>query len=190
MNRNFLRLLIFCMTSFFISHVFAAETYQLDKQHSFVLWHANHFNYSHPTGKWMVDGTLILDQEKPQDSKIQTTIHINTLNTGIKQLDEHLMGPLFFDAKKFPTATFVSDKVDVTGKDSAKVHGMLTVHGVTKPVTLDVKLNNKGLSPITNKETVGFSAHTVLKRSDFGMTTLLPGIGDEIKIDIEAEAHK
>lgn len=165
-----------------------AETYHLDNQHTSVVWHISHFDFSHPSGKWMADGTLILDQKKLQNSKLNVVIHIATLTTGISKLDEHLMGPLFFDVKKYPDATFVSNKVDVTGKSTAKVRGILTLRGISKPVTLNVKLNNSGASPITNKQTVGFTANTQIKRSDFGMTTLLPGLGDEVKIDIEAEA--
>ncbi|HSW93500.1 MAG TPA: YceI family protein [Gammaproteobacteria bacterium] len=174
--------LIFIQTTAF------AETYQLDNQHTYVLWHISHFNFSNPSGKWMADGTLVLDEKKLQDSKVNAVIHIATLTTGIKALDEHLMKPLFFDVQQYPDATFVSDKVNVTGKTTAKVHGILTVHGISKPVTLDVKLNRSGVSPITNKPTLGFTAKTVIKRSDFGMTALLPGLGDDVKIDIEAEA--
>ncbi len=187
MKKNFI---ISLLLSFVFSNLMAAETYQFDNQHSYVMWHANHFNFSHPSGKWMAEGTLVLDQAKPQNSKVNSIIHISELTTGVKELDEHLAGQLFFDAKKYPTATFVSDKVTVTSKTSAKVHGILTVHGVAKPVTLDVTLNNSGINPISNKQTVGFSAHTTLKRSDFGITTLLPGVGDDIKIDIEVEAHQ
>ena len=66
----------------------------------------------------------------------------------------------------------------------------LTLHGVSKPITLDVKLNKVGVSPINDKMTVGFTATTMFKRSDFGMNSFLPGVGDEVKIDIEAEATK
>jgi polyisoprenoid-binding protein YceI len=187
MKKDFIISLLLC---FAFSNLMAAETYQFDKPHSYVMWHANHFKFSHPSGKWMVEGTLVLDKAKPQNSKVNSIIHISELTTGVKELDEHLSGQLFFDAKKYPTATFVSDKVDVTSKTSAKVQGILTVHGVPKPVTLDVTLNNLGINPITNKQTVGFTAHTTLKRSDFGITTLLPGVGDDVAIDIEVEAQR
>jgi polyisoprenoid-binding protein YceI len=79
--------------------------------------------------------------------------------------------------------------VDVTGKDTARVTGDLTLHGLTKPVTLEVKLNKIGEN-MMHKNTAGFSAAVVLKRSDFGMTTYLPGLGDEVKIGIETEANQ
>lgn len=191
MKRIFIKILMIVFTLIFTDRIFAAETYTIDPNHSYVLWHISHFDFSHPSGKWMVaKGTLILDKEKLQNSKVNVTINVVDMVTGIPDLDKHLKGPLFFDVIKFPIATFVSDKVTRTGKESAKVHGLLSVHGVTKPITLDVKLNKIGTSPITNKETVGFTASTTLKRSDFGITTLLPGLGDEVKIDIEAEAFK
>jgi polyisoprenoid-binding protein YceI len=170
--------------------IMAAENYKLDSDHSYVLWHISHFDFSNPSGKWMVQGTLQLDEAKPQDSKINVTIPIADMITGINKLDKHLKGEIFFNVAQFPTATFVSDKVDVTGKNTANVHGILTVRGISKPITLVVKLNKIGMSPITNKKTVGFSAHTILHRSDFGITTLLPGLSNEVKINIEAEAYK
>lgn len=168
----------------------ASDTYQFDQNHTYVLWHINHFGFSNPSGKWLAEGTLTLDQAKPQNSTVNVTINTADISTGIPQLDEHLKGPLFFDVTKFPTATFVSNKVTVIGKTTAKVAGILTVHGVSKPVTLSVTLNKIGINPINNKMTVGFSASTTIKRSDFGMSTLLPGLGDEVKINIEAEAEK
>ena len=191
MKRIFIRVLIIFFTLLFGCEVYAAETYTIDPNHSYVLWHISHFEFSHPSGKWMVaEGTLNLDKEQPQNSKVNVTIHVADMITGIPALDKHLKGQLFFDVEKYPNATFVSDKITKTGKDTAKIHGILTIRGVSKPITLDVKLNKMGISPITNKETVGFTASTTLKRSDFGITTLLPGLGDDVKIDIEAEASK
>jgi polyisoprenoid-binding protein YceI len=168
----------------------AAEKLTLDDQHSYVLWRIKHLGFSTQSGKWYVTGFVILDKDKPQNSKVEATINIANLVTGIPELDKHLKSPLFFDVAKFPTATFISDKVDVTGKNSAKVDGMLTLHGVSKPVTLMVKLNKVGKNPISDRMTAGFSATTTLKRSDFGMKTLLPDLDDEVSIEIGAEAYQ
>jgi polyisoprenoid-binding protein YceI len=178
-----------CLLPFSTSANADTETYQLDPNHTYVLWHINHFGFSNPSGKWLANGTLNIDEKKPQDSKVNVTINVASIDTGIPALDEHLKTKAFFDAQQFPTATFVSDKVTVTGKDTAKVAGMLTVHGVTKPVTLDVTLNKIGINPISEKKAIGFSAKTAIKRSDFGMDTLEPGLGDEVKINIEAEGQ-
>lgn len=169
---------------------YAADKYILDDSHSFVGFQISHFGYSHPSGKWMAKGTLELDKDKPQDSKVNATINIAEIVTGIPKLDQHLKTAEFFDVDKYPTATFVSNKVVLTGKDTAKVMGDLTLHGVTKPVTLDVKLNKAEMSPLTNKMTAGFSATATVNRSAFGMNAYLPGLGDEVKLNIEVEAFK
>jgi polyisoprenoid-binding protein YceI len=162
----------------------------LDPQHSYLIWHAEHLGFSSQTGKWYVNGTLSIDKEKPENSKVNVSVKIADLITGLPELDKHLLGPLFFDAAKFPTADFVSDKVEVLSKTSAKVHGILTLHGVSKPVTLDVTLNKIGKNPINDKDTVGFTAKTEIKRSDFNIKSLLPQVGDDVKIEIGAEASK
>lgn len=183
--------LISIVIFFFASHAQAApENYTLDPNHTYVLWQISHFDFSKQTGKWYASGSLILDQAKPQNSKVSATIQVADMITGIKELDNHLKEKLFFDVQKFPTATFVSDKVEVTGKKTAKVHGMLTVRGITKPVVLNVVFNKADINPITNKPSVGFHADTKLNRSDFGMTALSPGLGDEVQIHIETEAYK
>jgi polyisoprenoid-binding protein YceI len=168
----------------------AAQTLTLDPQHTYVLWHIKHFGFSTQTGKWYISkGTLVLDREKPQNSSVDVTIQVADIVTGLPELDKHLKGQLFFDVQKYPIASFVSNKVDVTGKNTAKVYGTLTLHGIEKPVMLNVTLNKFGKSPITDKTTVGFAATTTLKRSDFGINTLLPGLADDVRIDIAAEAY-
>jgi len=191
MNKYLLKLFLVMVAFFTLTATTeAAETFTFDPNHTYVLWHVNHFGFSSPSGKWLANGTVTLDKDHPQMSTVNVTIQVADLDTGIPKLDEHLKGELFFDVAKYPTATFVSDKTLVAENNTAKVHGILTLHGVSKPVTLDVKLNKVGISPVTNKMTVGFTASTTLKRSDFGMTSLLPGVGDDVKINIEAEAAK
>jgi polyisoprenoid-binding protein YceI len=188
MKRLFTLILFFSLL--LIGTAEAADTYVLDPGHTYVLWRISHFGFSNPSGKWYANGTIILDETKPENSKLNVTIQTDSIDTGIPKLDEHLKSKDFFDVKQYPTATFVSDKIKMTGKDSAKVFGTLTLHGVSKPVVLDVKLNKLGISPISNKKTAGFSATTKLKRSDFDIKAYLPGLGDAVKIDIEAEANK
>jgi len=184
------KLFLFILCLFFTLPVFAAETYLIDPSHSSVLWHVNHFGFSNPSGKWMVgSGTLLLDETKPADSQVEVTIQVADIVTGIPKLDEHLKSKDFFDVATFPTAIFKSNKIDMIGKNKAKVHGILTVHGISKPITLAVTLNKIGVSPITGKKTVGFTATTQFKRSLLGINKYLPGLGDDVKIDIEAEAN-
>ena len=167
----------------------AAETYTLDPSHTNIIWQINHFGFSNPSGKMTkTEGTVTLDEKHPENSKVTATISTNDILTGIPKLDEHLKTADFFDSAKFPIATFASDKVELSGKDTAKVHGNLTLHGVTKPITLEVKLNKVGIN-MMNKKTAGFSASTTLKRSDFGIMKYLPALGDEVPVSIEAEAN-
>jgi polyisoprenoid-binding protein YceI len=168
----------------------AAETYNIDPKHTYVKWQVSHVGFSMQSGKWMVaEGTIHFDQAKPQDSKVNVTIHLADVNSGVPALDTHLKSADFFDVEKFPNATFVSDKITVTGKDSADIQGTLTLHGVAKPITLHTIFNKVGEKP-DHKIAAGFNASTKLKRSDFGITKLLPGVGDEVTLTIGAEAIK
>jgi len=191
MKRNWIYFIALCLSFFaFAPALLAAETFTLDPNHSYVLYHINHLGFSTQTGKWPAEGTLILDKQKPQLSKVTVTIPIAGMVTGNNELNEHLQGKNFFDIAHYPVATFTSTKITLQGKDAAKVQGTLTLHGVSKPVTLDVKFTKEGVNPITNKPTVGFSGKTKLKRSDFGITTLVPSLGDEVTLDIQVEAAK
>lgn len=164
--------------------------YTVDPQHSYVLWHINHFGFSNPSGKWFANGTLTIDEKNPQNSQANITINLANIVTGNSELDKHLKSSEFFDTAKFPTATFKSNNIIITGDSSARMQGTLSLHGVSKPVVLEVTLNKKGNNPISDKETIGFSASTQLHRSDFEMRTLLPGLSDEVDLEIELEAFK
>jgi polyisoprenoid-binding protein YceI len=167
----------------------AADTYTLDSNHTNIDWRISHFGFSNPSGKFPgATGTLVLDQANPANSKVTVTIPVGDLITGIPKLDEHLKSKDFFDVANFPTATFESTSVQLTGKDTAKVIGNFTLHGVTKLVTLDVKLNKIGEN-MMHKQTAGFGATTTLRRSDFGISSYLPGLGDDVTLTIESEAN-
>lgn len=166
-----------------------ADTYKLDPTHTAVTWHISHFGFSNPSGKFMnADGTVVFDEKNPAASSVNVTIPIADGLSGVPKLDEHLKTADFFDVAKYPTATFKSTKVEVTGDKTANVTGDLTLHGVTKPVVLNVRFNQAGENMMKLK-TVGFSAATQIKRSDFGMKTYIPNLGDEVRLDIEAEAN-
>ena len=169
---------------------YAADNYNLDPNHTNVFWHADHFGFSKPAGKFSdVSGNLTLDEAKPENSKVNVTIKTSSLVTGIPKFDEHLKSKDFFDVEKFPEITFVSNKVTVSGKNKAKVDGTLTIHGVSKPATLDVTLNKIGEHPMSKAKAAGFTATTEIKRSDFGINTALPGVADTVEITIETEAN-
>ncbi|WP_419420300.1 YceI family protein [Legionella sp. D16C41] len=184
--RYFLGLLLI-VTTYSIS---AAEKWILDNQHTYVLWTIKHLGFSYQTGKWFADGEIMLDPDNPTNSQVKATIQIANVITGIKELDNHLKEKLFFDTAQYPVATFISNKIDIVNKDCARVHGMLSLHGVTKPVVLEVVLNKIGKHPMKGRMTAGFSATTTIKRSDFGMTSLQDALGDDVKIEIGAEAYQ
>ncbi|ANN95676.1 TPA: YceI family protein [Legionella pneumophila] len=179
-------LAVFALTSYVYAE---PQTLTLDNQHTYVLWKVKHLGFSTQAGKWYASGQLVLDKDNPQQSKVNVTIKVDDIVTGIPELDKHLKGKLFFDTKQFPTATFASNRVEVTGKNKAKVYGMLTLHGVTKPIILNVILNKAGINLLNDRETAGFSATTSLKRSDYGIKALIPEVGDDVEIEIEAEAY-
>ena len=167
----------------------APESYTFDPNHTNIYWHASHFGFSTPSGKFGdIGGTVVLDEAKPDASTVEFTIKTTSIVTGIPLFDEHLRSEKFFNSEKFTTATFKSTKVVVTGEKTAKVTGDFTLLGVTKPITLDVTLNKIGTSMAHPVKTAGFSATTTIKRSEFGMGFGTPGVSDEVPITIEAEA--
>jgi polyisoprenoid-binding protein YceI len=106
----------------------------------------------------------------------------------VPALDEHLRSEDFFEVAKFPTAIFRSAKVEPgAGKDRLKVTGELNLHGVTRPVTLDVIVLKVGSNPRTDLPTVGFEATAILKRSDFGLGAYVPQVSDEIKLQLTSQ---
>jgi len=167
-----------------------AATYTLDPQHTQVQFTWNHFGFSNPAAVFgKIDATLDFDQTDPTQSKVSVTIPLDSVNSNVAKLNEHLDSPDFFDAAKYPNATFKSTKVEKGATpDQLKVTGDLTLHGVTKPVTLDVTVNNVGEHPIRKAPAAGFDATATVKRSEFGITKYIPGVSDDIKIHITTEA--
>lgn len=176
------------LTLGFAAPSFAADTYKLDPTHTSVTFQWTHFGFSHPSGKFMnAVGSVTLDQAAPAKSSVEVSFAIAGVNTGVPALDKEFQEAGWFDAANYPNATFKSTKVDVTGKNTAKVTGDLTIHGITKPVTLDVKLNQLGQE--MGKATAGFTATGTINRSDFGLKQYVPAVSDQIDLFIEAEAH-
>ncbi len=167
-----------------------AEKFILDPTHTNITWSANHFGFSNPNGKFAKSsGILLLNEKNPTKSSVTIEIDTDSIITGLAAFDSHLKSADFFNVEKFKTAKFVSTKVEVIDEVNAKVYGNLTLIGVTKPVTLEMHFNKVGEHPFTKKKTVGFSAMTTIKRSEFGMGYGIPMISDEIKLSIEVEAN-
>jgi polyisoprenoid-binding protein YceI len=162
-----------------------AGAYKIDPNHTQVVFGVNHFGFTTYYGTFTnAAGTLDLDPTKPADSKLDVTIKTDSVSVMSPKLEGELKGDQWLDAGKFPDATFKSTKVTKTGAATASVTGDLTLHGVTKPVTLDVTYVNAGPNPLSKAYTAGFEAKGKIKRSDFGVKTYLPVIGDEVQLMI------
>lgn len=165
-------------------------TYKLDPGHTMVLFSWNHLGFSNPTANLgLGEGTLVFDQQDPAKSSVDVTLPLSNLDTHVPALDQHLKQADFFDAAKYPTVTFKSTSVMPVDGNHFKVIGNLTVHGVTKPVTLDATLNKVGMHPMQKVQAIGFDATTTLKRSDFGMGAYVPMVSDEIRVRITTEGE-
>ena len=160
-------------------------TYSVDPLHTQVGFSLLHMGFSHFDGHFAeASGSLTLSVSDPAASKLSVSLPTASVSTPVAKLNEELVAPEWFDAAKFPTISFVSTKVTPLGKDSAKVAGNLTLHGVTKPVVLTAHFVGAGVNPIDKKYTVGFDATGKIKRSDFCVSTYLPLIGDEVTLSI------
>ncbi len=136
-------------------------------------------------------GTVVLDEATPANSKITATLDVNAITTGVEERDTHLKSPDFFDAAKYPAIAFVSTGVSRSSTTSYSVTGNLTMHGVTKPVTLAVTAS----PPFNHAGGIrrGIEATTSINRKDFGLRWEFPGegagivVGDHVQITINAE---
>lgn len=168
-----------------------AGTYAVDPNHTQVLFSVSHIGFSTYTGVFsQASGELSLDPEAAGKSTLKVSVPVASVQTTSAKLDEELKGAQWLDAAQFPAMTFVSTKVTPDGKGKAKVTGDLTLHGVTKPETLDVSFIGAGMNPISKKYTVGFEAKGDVKRSDFGVKTYVPMIGDILHLSIAGAFEK
>lgn len=175
-------------------------TYQADPSHTLVEWELNHLGFSPYFGIFGdVTGTLQLDPKMPQNAKVSVTIPVSKVTTASAGLTSHLLRapkeaggkPDFFGPAP-ADATFVSTSVKSKGTGMADVTGNLTLNGVTKPVTLATKFYGAGKMPaqMGGAENIGFEAMGTIKRSDFGMGTMVPMLGDEVTLKIAAAFSK
>jgi polyisoprenoid-binding protein YceI len=174
-----------------------AGDYKLDPHHASLEFKVSHLGFSHYTARFTdFDASLKFDPAHPETSSVEATIDPKSLTlpappAGFK---DELTGKAWFDVAQYPAITFRSTKVEVTGANTAKVTGDFTLHGVTKPVVLDATFNGGYAGhPMDPHARIGFSAHGVFKRSEFGMGFGVPapgttmGVSDEVDVQIEAE---
>jgi polyisoprenoid-binding protein YceI len=174
-----------------------AGAYTLDKSHSTVVFKVSHLGFSNYTAAFAeFDAKLNFDPAKPELTTLEATIDPRSLTLPAPPAGfrDELVGPQWLNAAQYPAITFKSTKVDVTGANTAKVTGDFTLHGVTKPVVLDVTFNGGYAGhPMDPQARAGFSATGTFKRSDFGIAYGVPapgttmGVGDEVAVEIETE---
>lgn len=164
-----------------------AGVYKVEPYHTQVLFAVSHFGLSNFSGILTgASGSLKLDPAKPGESKLEVSVDAASVMTPVQKLTDELKGAEWLDAAQFPKATFVSTKVTPTGANEATIAGDLTLHGVTKPVTLKAHFVGAGVNPIDKAYTVGFDGQGTIKRTDFGVTKYAPMIGDEVHLTIHA----
>jgi polyisoprenoid-binding protein YceI len=178
-----------------------AGSYTLDKSHASLLFRVNHMGFSNYTARFKrFDAKLQIDPANPGAAKLEATIDVTSLETDfptpkVVDFNAELQNDQWLNAAKFPQMTFRSTKVDLTSPKTARVSGDLALHGITKPVVLDVTFNGgyPGMAGFDPNARIGFSAKGAVKRSGFGVANGIPapgsnmGVSDNVDIIIEAE---
>jgi polyisoprenoid-binding protein YceI len=173
-----------------------AGTYKVDAEHTSVTFRVRHL-LTYVEGRFgTFEGSLDFDPADPSTAKVRGSIDVASIDTNVKERDEHLRSADFFSAAEHPKITFESTKVSDVDADATrgKIHGNLTIRGVTKAVVLDAAYVGQATDPWGNAK-AGFSATTKINRKDFGLgwnKTLETGgvlVGDEIEIRIDAETY-
>jgi polyisoprenoid-binding protein YceI len=193
-----MKMILLAAVAFVAGGAQAATRYEVDPAHSRAGFSIRHMMVTNVRGEFGgVTGEVMLDEKDPTKSSVKATVDVKTLNTGVDKRDAHLKSNEFFDVEKFPTMTFESTKVSKGAKKGSwKVEGNLTLHGVTKPVTLDVEeltepIKNPMMGGAVER---GASATTTISRKDFGIAWAGPALekggvvlGDEVKVSLDVE---
>lgn len=171
-----------------------ATVWQFDPAHSSAEFAVRHMMVSTVKGTFKtLSGSIVYDEASPENSRVEADIDAASIDTGVADRDTHLRSADFFDVVKFPKLTFRSTGIEADGIDLGKMHGELTIHGVTKPVVLAVSYLGEVKDPWGNRRR-GYTAETGLNRKDFGMTwnmVLDAGgvlVGDKVKVTLNIEA--
>lgn len=165
-----------------------AGAYVLDPDHGKITWSVSHLGYSTYYGQFTgLTAKLDLDPQSPEKSRLSVSVPVGGVMTGNARLEQHLATPDFFDAQKFPAATFTATGIERTSPTTARITGDLSLRGTTRPVAIDATFNQAGLHPVDKRYTVGFDGRAVVRRSEFGVNAFLPVLGDEVTLRIEGE---
>jgi polyisoprenoid-binding protein YceI len=163
--------------------------YTIDGHHTEVMFSIFHQGTTNYYGRFdRTSGTLNYDAAEPDKSALTVTVDMASIDTPSAALNGVLTGPDVFDATKFPSATFVASAITRTGPTTGKITGNLTIKNITKPVTFDVTFHGGAMNPMSAAYSMGFSATTTIKRTDFGITGMRwePLVSDDVRLIIEA----
>ena len=188
------RLALLTMTLVVVAPLTFAQssTWVPDKAHSGVDFSILHMSLSKVRGHiGNIGGTVVLNESDITKSTVNITVDVSTIDTGVAQRDADLKSANFFDVAQFPAATFVSTSV-VKTSSGLTVSGNLTLHGITKPVVLEVVGPTGPVSGMDHKPHSGFSATTTVSRTTFGIATKFPtaAVGDDVKLTIDLDVAK
>jgi len=168
-----------------------AGTYAVESHHTQAVFAVNHMGFSEFYGTIPnATGTLVIDPANLAATRLDVALPVAAIATTNAVLDGELKDPSWLDAAKYPEIRFVSTRLVQTGAHTARVEGMLTLHGVSRPVTLEASFNGAGVNPLDKAFTIGFSASGTIHRSEFGVTKYVPLIGDEVKLTLTAAFEK
>ncbi len=168
----------------------AATSYTIDPRHTFPSFEISHLGFSIQRGRFnRTSGNVWLDPEKGTGS-INIAVETASISTGLAELEEHLRGEDFLDSARYPKLSFISDKLTFNNNKLVAADGIMTLHGISKPVHLVIDRFYCGMNLIAMKNTCGANATTTIKRSDFDVDKYVPKVGDEVKIVIQVEATK
>jgi polyisoprenoid-binding protein YceI len=168
------------------------STWNIDPNHSEVDFTIKHMSLSNVHGRFgNIKGAITLNEADITKSSVSVAIDVTTVDTGVSMRDNDLKSPNYFDVAQFPTATFTSTSVSGSA-GHLKVTGNLTLHGVTRPITLDVEGPTGPVNGMDHKPHAGYSATITIKRKDFGIGAKMPesALSDEIKLTVDLDAAK
>jgi polyisoprenoid-binding protein YceI len=162
--------------------------YAIDRTHAYITFSYLHQGLSYPLLRATdIDGELELDSGRIANSKVFVAVAADSIRTNTSYFDRELASPKFFNAGKFPHITFSADRYVPEAESSGKLHGYVTIRGITRPMTLFVTINGALQNPLSNKPVIGVSATGSLNRSDFELDRFIPAVADRVQVSIEAE---